>query len=84
MFTPRPPRSTLARDAVANPHPPEERFDPEFPVAMRCAKCGKHAFGPRKHMAEAMREHQVSDCASRTTKVDEPTVMQILYPRVKE
>lgn len=75
---------TLRRleDAFIRPHPASERFDPEFPVVMRCDKCGKHAYGPRKHMSEAMREHQQSDCPARHTKADEPQLMRILYPRL--
>lgn len=83
MFTARPKGVTLRRatDALHRPHDPKERFDPEFPVAMVCDKCGKHGFGPRKHMAEAMRIHQESECAARRTKADEPQLTRILYPR---
>jgi hypothetical protein len=82
MFTSRPPGLTLRREALLRPHPASERFDPEFPVAMRCEKCGKYAHGPRKYMAEAMREHQRSVCPMRHTQPDTPQVMQVLYPRL--
>lgn len=83
MFTPRPAGVTLKRDleAILNPHPAYERFDPDFPVTMKCEKCGKHAFGPRKHMSEAMREHHLSDCSARRTRPDDPQIMRILYPK---
>jgi len=55
-----------------------ERFDPEAPIAMTCNKCGKLAFGPRKLMADAMREHQESVCPAKT-KQDEPTIFKLTY-----
>lgn len=68
-------------DALHKPHDPAERMDPDFPVVMVCDKCGKHAFGPRKHMSEAMREHQQSVCTARHTNPDTPQTMRVLYPR---
>ena len=83
MFTPRPTGVTLkrAQEALVRPHSPGERLDPDFPVMLRCEKCGKHAFGPRRLMSEAMREHHQSDCPARRSRPDDPQVMRILYPR---
>lgn len=55
-----------------------ERFDPEAPIAARCNKCGKLAYGPRKLIPEAMREHQESVCPAKT-KQDEPTFFRLYY-----
>ena len=96
MFRPRSTGSTLRRSAAVNEdrkaeaalHNPHgsgqdtERFDPEFRVAMKCGHCGKIAYGPRKYMREAMKEHWESDCPARHTKVaNETSVMQTLYPK---
>lgn len=83
MFAPRAPGVTLrrTREALHNPHPAGERFDPDFPTALACADCGKYTYAPRKVMAEAMAEHRRSYCSARRTKVDEPHLMTILYPR---
>jgi len=83
MFKPRPSGLTLRRiqDALIRPHHSQERFDPDFPVAMRCEKCGKVGYGPRKHAREAMREHQRSECSARKTRENEPQLMRIFYPR---
>lgn len=80
MFNGRALGTTLRR-ALHEPHPFKERIDPEFPVAMRCEKCGRVCYGPRKHMAEAMREHQNSDCPMRHAHADEPQLMRIFYPK---
>ena len=82
-FIPRPVGVTLRRDreALIAPAPADERFDMDHPTVMRCEKCGKHAFGPRRYMREAMREHQESVCPARHTKPDEPQVMRLYYPR---
>jgi hypothetical protein len=84
MFTPRPHGLTLKRveDALRNPHPGHERFDAEFPVAMRCTRCGKLAHGPRSLMREAMEEHWRTVCPARHTKTDGPLVANILFPRL--
>lgn len=84
MFTPRPQGRTLRRveEAIHRPHDPVERMDPDFPVSMKCNKCGRVGHGPRKHMREAMREHQQSDCPMRKTMVDVPQVTQLLFPRI--
>lgn len=83
MFTPRPQGVTLRRveDALRNPHPAKERFDWQFPVAMRCSRCGKLGHGPRSQMQEAMRVHMESECPARHTKADAQQVTHILYPR---
>lgn len=83
MFTARPHGLTLRRvhDALTRPHDGRERFDADFPVAMRCERCGKLAHGPRNLMREAMEEHWRTVCPARHTKADEPQVMRILYPR---
>ena len=70
-----------AREALIRPHDFGERVDPDFPILMRCEMCGKHAFGLRKFMSEAMREHKESVCPARRTKADEPQVTRIFYPR---
>lgn len=82
-FIPRPVGVTLRRDrdALLNPASADERFDEDFPTVMRCEKCGKHAWGPRKYMKEAMEEHLRSACTARVTKDGEPSVMRIYYPR---
>lgn len=82
MFTSRPIGYTMRREALLRPHGANERYDPEFPIMMRCKKCGKHAYGPRKYASEAMREHQESVCPARHTTADEPQAMEILYPRI--
>lgn len=83
MFAGRPPGTTLrrTREAITHPHPATERFDPDFPTALACDDCGKYTYAPRRHMAEAMAEHRRSYCNARTTKVDEPHLCTILYPR---
>ena len=82
MFTPRPAGHTTRRiaDAVIRPHPFAERQDPDFPVLMRCDRCGKHAYGPRKHISEAVREHQETVCPARHTSKTGP-LMRLFYPR---
>lgn len=83
MFVARPVGTTSRRlqDALHRPHSALERFDPEFPVAMRCKDCGKVGYGPRKHMKEAIDEHR-QRCPARVSHNDEqPFVTQILYPR---
>lgn len=84
MFTPRPRGLTLRRieDALERPHDPAERMDADFPVTLRCSKCGKLGHGPRSQIREAMREHMDSDCPARHTRADEPQVTQLLYPRL--
>jgi hypothetical protein len=84
-FHGRPPGLTLrrAREAEHNPHGSStERFDADFPTAMRCGDCGKFCYGPRKYMSESMREHRESHCPARRTRIDDPHVMQVLYPRI--
>lgn len=82
-FVPRPQGRTLRRveEAIHRPHDSVERMDPDFQVAMKCEKCGRVGHGPRRFMAEAMREHQQSECSARHVKADAPQVMRILYPR---
>lgn len=89
MFFPRPRGTTLRNadriaNAVNNPHPASERFDQEFPIAMQCNRCGKFAYGPRKHMRDAMKEHWETTCPARRSQADAPMEMRLLYPRVKE
>ncbi len=85
MFVPRPTGTTLRRldslEALVrnNPIPQDERLDWEHPVAMRCNRCGKHCFGPRKFLREAMSEHWESDCPARHTKADAPKEALIVY-----
>ena len=75
------PYQGLIHDALIRPHDPQERLDLDFPVAMACELCGRVCHGPRRYMAEAMREHQQSVCPMRHTHADEAQVMRILYPR---
>lgn len=70
-----------AQDAIHRPHGSKERFDPEYPVVMRCSRCGKFGQGPRRNLREAIQEH-AGKCPARHTKADDPTVMTILYPRI--
>lgn len=83
MFIARPSGTTLRRveGALHAPHPASERFDPDFPTAMRCGDCGRLGYGPRKHMKEAIDEHR-KVCPSRVSHDDTtPFVTRILYPR---
>ena len=82
MFTSRPSGLTLRRmqHALTHPHPASERFDPEFPVAMRCSKCGKFAHGPRGLLQEALRVHMESECSARHK--DGPQITQVLSPKL--
>ena len=60
----------------------KERFDPEFPVATKCEFCGKYGYGPRRHMQEAIREHQ-KQCPARRTRANAGEFRtDILYPRL--
>lgn len=72
----------LIAEALRSPHDGDERFDQDFPVAMRCSRCGKLAHGPRSLMRGAMAEHWESACPARHTKADAPKIMQILYPKI--
>jgi len=83
-FIPRPPGTTIrrAQRAIFDPHPGNERFDPDFPVTYRCELCGKVGWGPRKHLPEALRIHRESDCSARSTKQDEPGSFRLTYPRI--
>lgn len=82
MFAGRPPGLTLrrTREAHVRPHDASERFDPEFPTALQCHDCGQYGYGPSKNMADAMREHRAV-CPARRTKIDQPHVATVLYPR---
>ena len=70
--------------AVIAPHDSQERFDLEFPVMMRCSRCGKAGYGPRKYLREAVIAHWEEDCPARRSKADDPKEMRLYYPRVKE
>lgn len=85
-FIARPIGNTLRRfdEALHRPHDPRERFDGNFPVMMRCELCGEVGMAGRADVREAMREHRESYCKARHTKVDDPHVMRIAYPRAKE
>lgn len=87
MFTPRPAGLTLRRriaHALYEPHGDQgmERFDPEFPIAMRCQQCGQIGHGPRRDMQDAIREHTRNCPAKRTRLKQVEYGTQILYPRV--
>lgn len=83
-FIARPSGTTLKREleAIVNPHPASERFDPEYNVAMKCNRCGKLAYGPRHAMRDAMTAHWEEDCPARRSRADAPKEMRLLYPRV--
>ena len=89
MFRPRTAGVTLRRgredraaeDALYDPHPGDDRFDPDFRVAIKCNRCGKRAYGPRRFIKEALDEHKKSHCPARHTKVDMPIEAQITYPK---
>lgn len=70
-----------AEEALHDPYPGPDRFEPGFPVVIRCDECGKLGMAPREHVREAMREHRESDCPARRTKADEPNVARVFYPR---
>lgn len=70
-----------AAEALFAPQPEHERWDPNVRVAMRCSRCGKHAYGPRHLMREAIQEHWASTCPARHTKADAPMEARILVPR---
>ena len=75
----------LVREALISPHAGgNERFDPEFPVAHQCNRCGRIGYGPRKHLRDALKAHWEEDCPARRTRADAPMEMRLLYPKVKE
>lgn len=82
-FIARPIGNTLRRfeEGLVKPHDPRERFDGNFPVAMRCEDCGEVGMAGRGDIQAAMREHRESYCKARRTKIDKPHVMRIAYPR---
>jgi hypothetical protein len=85
MFHDRTRGLTLRRKiekAVYQPHGDggKERFDLEFPVALRCQQCGKLGYGPRKNMQEAIREHTLHCPAKRSRLKQSEYGTQILYP----
>lgn len=85
MFHPRMKGVTLRRridKALHDPHDGQERFDLEFPVATKCEFCGKIGYGPRRHMREAILEHQKQCPARRTRSKAEEYRTDILYPRI--
>lgn len=71
----------LVAEALTRPHPAAERFDDDFPVAMRCSDCGQVGYGPRSQIRLAVREHRENDCPARKRVIDEPHVTRIFYPR---
>ena len=68
------------QEALITPHAPSERFDPDFPVMMRCELCGEVGMARRADVSVAMQEHRESYCKNRHTKPDEPNVQRIVYP----
>ena len=82
-FIARPVGNTLRRfdEALVKPHDPRERFDGNFPVAMRCELCGEVGMAGRAEVREAMAEHRRSHCKARHTHENDPTVMRIAYPQ---
>lgn len=82
-FIARPQGSTLRRyeEAFVRTHHPQERFDLDFPVMMRCELCGEVGMAKRGDIKAAMREHRESYCKARHTKPDDPHVARIVYPR---
>lgn len=87
MFHPRRQGLTLRRTirrAVYEPHADNgaERFDLEFPVALRCEFCGLYGHGPRRTMQDAMRDH-LKECPAKRTRANAAEYRtQILYPKV--
>jgi hypothetical protein len=75
------PRSNDTRviDAILRPHDGNERLDPDFIVTHRCERCGKLGVGPRKHLAEAIAEHN-RRCPV-LNRDGSANVARILYPR---
>lgn len=69
-----------ARVAVIDPHPGDDRFDPDFRVALKCQDCGALGFAPRKFIKEAVDDHRLH-CPSRVTREDEVHATQIIYPK---
>lgn len=82
MFIERARGLTLRRieESLYTPHPASERFDPDFPTAMRCADCGRLGYGPRKHMEEAIDEHRKVCPARVSHDQTQPFVTRIFYP----
>jgi hypothetical protein len=80
-FRGRPVGSTLRREreALHRPHDPQERQDPEFPIAYKCEACGKVGYGPRRLLSEAVREHNEHCSARRNT---EEHAARIFFPRI--
>lgn len=70
-----------AAKALFDPHPEHERWDPDIRMALKCNRCGKYAYGPRRHMREALQEHWATNCPARHTKADAPMEARILVPR---
>lgn len=71
----------ITLDALLRPHDPAERADPEFIVTYRCERCGKLGMGPRKHLAEAIAEHNKR--CSVLNRDGSANVARIIYPRSK-
>lgn len=71
----------MALASIRDPHPNEERFDPDFRGAMRCNRCGKLCYGPKRFLREAMQEHWAHDCSARHNRNSEPMEALILYPK---
>jgi hypothetical protein len=67
-------------EALYRPHDSRERFDDNFPVSFRCNHCGCLGHGPRAQLQDAIREHRET-CSARHVKADQPTLMELLYPR---
>lgn len=70
-----------AARALFEPQPEHERFDLDVRMAMQCQRCHKFAYGPRRYMSEAMKEHWAHDCPARHTKADTLMEARILVPK---
>lgn len=90
MFHERPRGHTLtrgredrrAREAFWQPEPTgTDRFELDFRAAMKCNRCGKFCYGPKRFLREAMKEHWAHDCSARRTKADAPMEALILFPK---
>ena len=84
-FTARPTGSTLRRqdafsEALHKPHAASERFDPDFPVMMRCEVCNEVGMARRGDVSAAMKEHRESHCKVLKAKQTDEFVQRIAYP----
>lgn len=63
--------------ALVDPHGGQDRFDPEFMLALQCLTCGKIGQARRKDVREAIRDH----IERKHTTDDEAVHVRVLYPK---